>query len=355
MIPHSRIAAVLAAVTALSAHAAGLSGFGAENAIEIEGGGTVDEAALGASFADMVAGTVKPSVAREAPQPTPEDVQETPPEEALEPVEQAAPVEPQQTAKPAPVKPVEVAKPAAVQPVAQRPVDQPAVVPIAAVTAPQDKPIEPVDLAMAPPPDAQITSAPLSEAVREPKVAKPVEVSKPLETEAPTEQEQEVLPADARLAAIRPVARPEQARPVKQKPRKTKPEQPKPSLAAKAGNSQQNAKKGTETGAKPKGAANASRATSNSKSGGNAAASNYAGVVKRKIHRARRKSVNVRGAARVTFRIADSGALASISISRSSGSNRLDKVALTQVRSAAPFPKPPAGARRQYSVEIKGK
>ena len=80
---------------------------------------------------------------------------------------------------------------------------------------------------------------------------------------------------------------------------------------------------------------------------GNAAASNYAGKIKRKIARARRKTVNIRGTAVVGFQIGDGGALLSVSIVRSSGSKKLDQVALAQVRGAAPFPSAPArGAQK---------
>lgn len=88
---------------------------------------------------------------------------------------------------------------------------------------------------------------------------------------------------------------------------------------------------------------------------GTAAAANYPGLVMAKIMRTRRESVSARGAAQVRFAIADNGGLASLVIARSSGSPRLDQAALRQVRQAAPFPTPPAGARRSFSIEIKGR
>lgn len=125
--------------------------------------------------------------------------------------------------------------------------------------------------------------------------------------------------------------------------------------AAKAGNAEHTRKKGSTTGESAKGEAAAERASPAASDQGNAAATNYAGKVRRKILRARRKSVNIRGSVLVTFRIADSGALLSASIVRSSGSKRLDQVALSQVRAAAPFPSPPASARRDYTMEIVSK
>jgi len=131
--------------------------------------------------------------------------------------------------------------------------------------------------------------------------------------------------------------------------------EPEPQIASRQGNAQKSARKGTETGETSAGSANARQSASASTSQGNAAATNYAGLVKRKILRARRRSVNIRGTARVTFQIADNGSLVSTAISRSSGSKRLDQVALAQVQAAAPFPRPPQGARRRFTIEIVGR
>lgn len=89
-------------------------------------------------------------------------------------------------------------------------------------------------------------------------------------------------------------------------------------------------------------------------SAGNAAAANYPGQIIRRIQRTRRERVNLRGSAQVSFTIAANGALAAVSIVRSSGSARLDQVALQQVHRAAPFPPPPAGARRNFILRIDG-
>ncbi|MBO9452054.1 TonB family protein [Tropicibacter sp. R16_0] len=359
MIPHSRLVAVVAVLVAFGAHAGGLGGFGSRDTVEIEGGGDVEEAALGASFADMTAGTISPAEAHEVEQPTPEEAEETQAEQVA-PAPEAAPEKPVEVAKPVEVsKPVAVAKPvAAVAPVQQKPQDLPPLVPIVADQVRKEEAAKPLEMAMVTPAGAEIPPQE-SEPVQ---AAKPTEAAEPVVETVPEpvkpieaiEPQPEVAPVEPRLAAIRPVSRPE--RPVETKPAKKKPKktESKPQVAAKAGSSTQNARKGTETGTKPKGSANSRKSASASGAAGNAAASNYPGLVKRKIHRARRKSVKVRGTARVSFRIADSGALAAVSISRSSGSNRLDQVALAQVRAAAPFPKPPAGARRQFSVEIKG-
>ncbi|HKK84958.1 MAG TPA: energy transducer TonB [Roseovarius sp.] len=49
------------------------------------------------------------------------------------------------------------------------------------------------------------------------------------------------------------------------------------------------------------------------------------------------------------------GGLAAVSLARSSGSSALDQAALRLVRGAGPFPKPPQGARRNFSVKIQGR
>ncbi|MEL6647438.1 MAG: TonB family protein [Pseudomonadota bacterium] len=46
--------------------------------------------------------------------------------------------------------------------------------------------------------------------------------------------------------------------------------------------------------------------------------------------------------------------MAGLSVSKSSGSARLDLAALSMVRRAAPFPAPPPGARRNFSINIQG-
>jgi len=58
------------------------------------------------------------------------------------------------------------------------------------------------------------------------------------------------------------------------------------------------------------------------------------------------------GVAIVRFSIAASGQLAGASLSRSAGDPLLDAEALATVRRASPFPPPPAGAPRNFSVPL---
>ena len=88
---------------------------------------------------------------------------------------------------------------------------------------------------------------------------------------------------------------------------------------------------------------------------GNAALSNYPGQVMRKLSRAPRPRVGVRGAATVAFTVAANGRIETIGLAASSGSAKLDEAALRLVRRAGPFPKPPAGAMRRFTVQIEGR
>lgn len=87
---------------------------------------------------------------------------------------------------------------------------------------------------------------------------------------------------------------------------------------------------------------------------GNAAQNSYPGLVMCHLARVPRLRADTRGTALVQFSIGEGGRLASVRVTRSSGSPRLDRAALTVVQRAAPFPAPPAGAQRSFPVQIKG-
>lgn len=87
---------------------------------------------------------------------------------------------------------------------------------------------------------------------------------------------------------------------------------------------------------------------------GNAASNNYAGKVMQHLGGFRRPNAVGPGSAFVSFTVAANGRLGSSSISKSSRSARFDRDALKMVRRAAPFPKPPPGVNREFSVEIEG-
>jgi periplasmic protein TonB len=87
---------------------------------------------------------------------------------------------------------------------------------------------------------------------------------------------------------------------------------------------------------------------------GRVSASGYGARVRSML--ARHKPVaGARGSATVTFSIGRSGQLRSVRVSQSSGNARLDQMALATVRSAAPFPAPPANLAAggpSYSIRI---
>ncbi|MEM9313324.1 MAG: TonB family protein [Pseudomonadota bacterium] len=86
---------------------------------------------------------------------------------------------------------------------------------------------------------------------------------------------------------------------------------------------------------------------------GNAEASNYAGNIVRILSRKRLPSSARRGEALISFSLADDGQITSISVADSSGSRRFDRAAVRLIEGCAPFPEPPQGAKRDYTVVIK--
>jgi protein TonB len=88
---------------------------------------------------------------------------------------------------------------------------------------------------------------------------------------------------------------------------------------------------------------------------GDAAASTYPGLVRQRIARQRMPRTGGQGVAQVAFAIAPGGGLAQLGLARSSGDARLDRTALELVRRAAPFPPPPAGAQRRFTIPIRAR
>lgn len=337
-VPQSRLAALLALTMAAVAHA-GAVVFTDTAPVEQAGGETA-LAAEGSGFANLAVGVQEPQPAEVMPE-RPRATQQTP--------EAALPVEtPQVQSK---------AKPPVLEPVFF-PVVTAAQTPGIEVTPPQvhSDPIPPKAAAPTPPvtppavppeqPEVQQAAKPQDPVEQEPIEQEPVEQKElaktPVEQAPPVEQSLKPKP--------RPVRPPEVA---KAEPVRTPPEPPAPS-AQPRGNNNANATRGVAEGAAKQPGGQSRQAGGKARQQGNAATSNYPGLILRRIERAKRRA-NVRGEAVVSFRIAPSGALAQVAIARSSGSGRLDDIALVQVRRAAPFPPPPAGARTSFTVRIKGK
>ncbi|WP_052245374.1 TonB family protein [Halocynthiibacter namhaensis] len=151
--------------------------------------------------------------------------------------------------------------------------------------------------------------------------------------------------ADTPRPASRPVTRPE--------PRRAQPS-PTPQASRQGGN--QNTRRGQSTGQETATATEASPKSNGSAStAGNAAASNYDGLVWRRISRTRRSRSGGRGTAVVSFHIETSGTPSRVRIQRSSGKPALDQAAIDHIHRAAPFPSPPAGARRDFGYTYEGR
>jgi len=82
----------------------------------------------------------------------------------------------------------------------------------------------------------------------------------------------------------------------------------------------------------------------------------YAGIVRARIARNRPSGGGRRGTAVVRFAISRSGGLRYVRLSRSSGNSTLDRAAVSSVRRAAPFPRPPRGmsaGQRTFSIPFR--
>lgn len=77
---------------------------------------------------------------------------------------------------------------------------------------------------------------------------------------------------------------------------------------------------------------------------------NYPGQVMQHLSRVRRERLDRAGDVEVVFAIAANGALASVAILRGSGSDEIDRAAVSYVTRAAPFPPPPAGAQTRFQI-----
>lgn len=293
MIRSSRFVVSICAVTALGLHGAGIWASAPPMRAEVDGGAGVAEVMLGSSFADMVAGAARPvSEASVTPTVTP-------------PV--TPPVSAEDTRRPAP--------PEAAEPPTPQPVTEAAkALPVAAAPA-QDS------------------------AFAAPALPSRITAQTNAETGLQVSRRPEARPDHAAAPEVRRAEREERA-----EVRRTS-----------GSTADQTATRGSMTGHETATAKRQGRPTaSQSAAEGNAAASTYPGQVMRHLARVPRPRADTRGAALVQFSISEGGRLASVRVARSSGSTRLDRAALTVVERAAPFPAPPSGAQRSFSVQIKG-
>jgi protein TonB len=366
---------LVAASMALSAglHLAALAVLTGEPPVRQEGGAPAEIAALGSSFADLAAGAIPAAAPSETapsprakpavrPGPAPSDPvrasRVTPRPEAPEPPASEAAVARATTADPPPSSAARSAAPpdtrsfeVAPAPASSHP--RAASAPVASRVA-AVSPVAPPSMSEPARPAGPRAAADRrrSTTVTQPAdaaEARPATPSRPVEAASPEMAAR--VPVDRRLLAASETAPEASLRP----PRRPIPHAAAPA-GAPAGNADRSARAGEDAGRREAEAARAaSRPTDSAATLGNAAASDYPGLVMRHVSRVRRPDVAARGAARVTFSISGSGALAGARLSRSSGSAPLDRAALTVIRRAAPFPQPPAGAPRTFTVEIRGR
>ncbi|MEO0937174.1 MAG: TonB family protein [Pseudomonadota bacterium] len=354
MIRGSFIGALVALGLSLVVHGGlGLSLIPTPPPVQEAGGATVVR--LGDSFQDVAAGVQVP-VEPDAAQ-TPEQITQTaPPVQALDVQQPAAPpkatpaapeaqaqqpvpeatrpIEPEATkARPAPTltarvvanaatpsiapitpgapvqaQPVITQSPVAVQPVAPQPVTAPP------VRAAQAKAVQPAQT-LAALPQAEETPAPILS-------ARPALRPRAIEEAG-----------EARAAARRQAAA--------QTPRPNPP----------AGRAQPAQTRGSNSGQASASANTSAAGSTPARQAGNAAASNYPGLVARAINRVRKPSIGVTGSVAVEFSIASNGRLAFARVARSSGNAQVDKAAV-QIFRRARFPRPPAEARTNYTMRV---
>lgn len=313
MIAASRSLAAMAFVLAVVIHAALGWALMADVEVEIEGSAGAREARLGTSFADMAIGTLEATEAEEMAEPVEPDVIETAEPETMQPV---------------PVQP-EIAEPL----VPDRPEVVAALEPDAVPTIEAAKPETPASEER----DAPV-KADRAEEVVEAEESEAVSRSlRPRQRSAAFEKKNEPV---VRKPAPEPARKPEKAPAPKAQPR---------------GNAEQNNTAGAATGNAAARAATSGNAGGSAATSGNAAASNYPGKVMQRLSRAARPRVGARGTAVIAFTVAGGGGLAGVSVARSSGSAALDRAAARMVQSAAPFPPPPPGAQRSFSISIEGR
>lgn len=309
MMRSPRLAKTMAAMLAITAHGALALSLVLPEAPRIEGADGASEVRLGTAFHDMAAGTLAPTPAEaRAETVTPDAMTAERPEqaEAQDPAT-GAPVEAESATEQAHARPVDPATPETAQiPVAPS-------VPEGTLTAAEPAPV---------------TSEQTAERL-EGSEADATGVSRSLR---PRHRSAEMAAAHA-------------ARPDRHTADRSR---------ATPGNAERHARAGETTG-KAETKARQSGSTGRQQAAGNAAASNYPGLVMRRLSRAGKPRVNARGAALVAFTIGPAGGLASVSLARSSGSAALDQAAIRLVQSAGPFPQPPQGARRSFSIQVQGR
>ncbi|MCZ4366189.1 cell envelope integrity protein TolA [Sulfitobacter dubius] len=322
MIPRSSLAKTLSIGVAASLVVGVSQLTQIDDSVKIAGGGAPAAAQLGTRFEDMAVGTLE-----------------------AEPVEEIMP-----TPEPEPLKTAQALPPTPAPEPTLTPTPSPVAEPVQAVKA------EPMPAA---PPPTTAAQTPVLPALTPVETPPETIIATPTITAAAPAPPVETLTAEAEDDAPRLSQRPqrrdperaaEAAKKAKPKPQpKTKPKQ------TTRGNAKRDNTKGAQTAARAGNAAQSGTRQRAAAPAGNAAASNYPGQVMSRIARVGKPRVRSRGTAVIAFSIGNGGQLAGVRVARSSGSAALDQAALGIIRQAAPFPRPPAGAQRNFSIQIKGR
>lgn len=263
-------------------------------------------------------------------------------------------VKPEPAPEPKPVEPPPLAK---IEP-------EPPVVPATSEQVLKDAPMP---MLGAPLPDILTATTPTQAKVEQ--IAKPIvqEQTKPIEEIKPEPPKVETKPIAEK--------KPETPKPAEKQPELKKPElkpviekeKPKIKTVKKTvANKELKKRKGQNakhefnatrgrTDVKNKGQStkDASRGASNREIG-NAASSNYEGLVEKKLHRAQKRTRSPgEGSLVLSFTITANGGVSGVRISRSSGNPKLDKAALSLLDKAAPFPPiPPETGQKSYRMMV---
>lgn len=326
--------AVVTVVFAISAfaHAAVLSIPDEPEIFEIGGGAEASVAQLGDSFQQMAVGVLEAAPETETTTDVPNAIQTTD-----EPLEIIAPTKPALDAKQPTAQSTKTIK--ATDPVIVTSALQPDSLRATARLKPQTNNVVPLTLPVTPAASPELT----------PLVQHSVQ--------AALDENTQDSPRVSRRPPVRPKSLEQEVAQSKPTPKRTKASPPQQEKRQQArGNAKRQATAGASNGKKSASATVAGkRKSGKATQGANAAVSNYPGLVSRKISRQKRPRAATKAAAIVSFTIAASGAIAKISIVKSSGSTKFDKSAVLLVRRASPFPKPPNGAKRSYNVKVKGR
>jgi protein TonB len=82
------------------------------------------------------------------------------------------------------------------------------------------------------------------------------------------------------------------------------------------------------------------------------ASTNYPGTVRAHLSRYQQSLGSNQGTAVVSFTLGGSGAVGGVRLARASGVAAIDQEVQAMVRRASPFPPPPAGAMRSFTIPI---